>query len=203
MVIWGLLWGMFLGALLARGGGDSRIFILGGLMLGALIGWTLQLVVRALVRKEWAALHERDRRVRRAAKGLKGEMAAPAVFGATAMPPGAKPLAPAAAADWPAHMPPLPPEPPAPPAPPDFRDSFFDTPPVLAAPLSEPVAPAPESARPAPSARDPQGVRPLVLGRLATLTLPCLGRSNISSGTTRSEERRVGKECRSRWSPYH
>ena len=23
------------------------------------------------------------------------------------------------------------------------------------------------------------------------------------SGTTRSEERRVGKECRSRWSPYH
>ena len=30
---------------------------------------------------------------------------------------------------------------------------------------------------------------------------------NISAGdeiiTTRSEERRVGKECRSRWSPYH
>ena len=23
------------------------------------------------------------------------------------------------------------------------------------------------------------------------------------SGVTRSEERRVGKECRSRWSPYH
>ena len=23
------------------------------------------------------------------------------------------------------------------------------------------------------------------------------------SSTTRSEERRVGKECRSRWSPYH
>ena len=23
------------------------------------------------------------------------------------------------------------------------------------------------------------------------------------SGKTRSEERRVGKECRSRWSPYH
>ena len=86
--------------------------LLGGLMLGALMGWTLQLVVRAMVRKEWAALHERDRRVRRAAKGSKGEMAAPAVFGATAMPPGAEPLAPAAAADWPAHMPPLPPAPP-------------------------------------------------------------------------------------------
>ena len=24
-----------------------------------------------------------------------------------------------------------------------------------------------------------------------------------SGGKTRSEERRVGKECRSRWSPYH
>ena len=26
---------------------------------------------------------------------------------------------------------------------------------------------------------------------------------NIDTDTTRSEERRVGKECRSRWSPYH
>src|SRR5882672_11104795 len=25
----------------------------------------------------------------------------------------------------------------------------------------------------------------------------------LSDGTARSEERRVGKECRSRWSPYH
>ena len=25
----------------------------------------------------------------------------------------------------------------------------------------------------------------------------------IAPGTVRSEERRVGKECRSRWSPYH
>ena len=25
----------------------------------------------------------------------------------------------------------------------------------------------------------------------------------LGSATTRSEERRVGKECRSRWSPYH
>ena len=25
----------------------------------------------------------------------------------------------------------------------------------------------------------------------------------MALGTTRSEERRVGKECRSRWSPYH
>ena len=25
----------------------------------------------------------------------------------------------------------------------------------------------------------------------------------IARGSSRSEERRVGKECRSRWSPYH
>src|SRR3712207_9073901 len=25
----------------------------------------------------------------------------------------------------------------------------------------------------------------------------------VGNGSTRSEERRVGKECRSRWSPYH
>src|SRR5256886_6424857 len=32
----------------------------------------------------------------------------------------------------------------------------------------------------------------------------CAGRGVASSdGTSRSEERRVGKECRSRWSPYH
>ena len=29
------------------------------------------------------------------------------------------------------------------------------------------------------------------------------GRCLLSSFLTRSEERRVGKECRSRWSPYH
>ena len=27
--------------------------------------------------------------------------------------------------------------------------------------------------------------------------------SEVSQRKTRSEERRVGKECRSRWSPYH
>ena len=26
---------------------------------------------------------------------------------------------------------------------------------------------------------------------------------SVGKATTRSEERRVGKECRSRWSPYH
>ena len=27
--------------------------------------------------------------------------------------------------------------------------------------------------------------------------------ASVSTAETRSEERRVGKECRSRWSPYH
>ena len=30
-----------------------------------------------------------------------------------------------------------------------------------------------------------------------------VGKSTIAANTNRSEERRVGKECRSRWSPYH
>ena len=29
------------------------------------------------------------------------------------------------------------------------------------------------------------------------------GKLENGKSTTRSEERRVGKECRSRWSPYH
>src|SRR5256886_15797348 len=40
------------------------------------------------------------------------------------------------------------------------------------------------------------------------LVLPLEGcaaqfREPVSTGSERSEERRVGKECRSRWSPYH
>src|SRR2546426_4529777 len=30
-----------------------------------------------------------------------------------------------------------------------------------------------------------------------------LGEHSLSGAVVRSEERRVGKECRSRWSPYH
>ena len=39
---------------------------------------------------------------------------------------------------------------------------------------------------------------------LAGLEKPDDGALQMQQGlTTRSEERRVGKECRSRWSPYH
>src|SRR3712207_3724108 len=39
--------------------------------------------------------------------------------------------------------------------------------------------------------------------RAAELGGACVVEENAEGGTRRSEERRVGKECRSRWSPYH
>src|SRR3712207_9131311 len=42
--------------------------------------------------------------------------------------------------------------------------------------------------------------------RITEQTMPLLGSVNetvAGVNTERSEERRVGKECRSRWSPYH
>src|SRR2546425_12748012 len=36
-----------------------------------------------------------------------------------------------------------------------------------------------------------------------TCRFPCLDTSQFRYVIVRSEERRVGKECRSRWSPYH
>ena len=38
---------------------------------------------------------------------------------------------------------------------------------------------------------------------LLGLTAPTKGSFTIDGKQFRSEERRVGKECRSRWSPYH
>ena len=35
------------------------------------------------------------------------------------------------------------------------------------------------------------------------LNIPTTRANSITTGAERSEERRVGKECRSRWSPYH
>ena len=43
---------------------------------------------------------------------------------------------------------------------------------------------------------------PLTGGAIFNTSI-ALGRLNVSVGLLRSEERRVGKECRSRWSPYH
>ena len=39
--------------------------------------------------------------------------------------------------------------------------------------------------------------------RVITHKIARLMQTGLAAETTRSEERRVGKECRSRWSPYH
>ena len=52
-----------------------------------------------------------------------------------------------------------------------------------------------------------QTVQENIDAMLALLALvdiePVTRTRNLRYNTTRSEERRVGKECRSRWSPYH
>ena len=40
-------------------------------------------------------------------------------------------------------------------------------------------------------------------GLVVSCSFLCLVGVVLYSKLTRSEERRVGKECRSRWSPYH
>jgi len=62
---------------------------------------------------------------------------------------------------------------------------------------------APEPAGPRPvtvsTAAARAGLRLLSAAARAALTVPYGGEQLVA----RSEERRVGKECRSRWSPYH
>ena len=41
------------------------------------------------------------------------------------------------------------------------------------------------------------------IGKEGVLAMICDSTNVFSIGRARSEERRVGKECRSRWSPYH
>src|SRR5688572_32332889 len=45
----------------------------------------------------------------------------------------------------------------------------------------------------------PENVLPPVFGTMLICSPPVM----LSADADRSEERRVGKECRSRWSPYH
>ena len=45
-----------------------------------------------------------------------------------------------------------------------------------------------------------QAIRPFTIGRKNFVMIES---SNGAKASARSEERRVGKECRSRWSPYH
>ena len=53
--------------------------------------------------------------------------------------------------------------------------------------------------------RNPDPATPLPANYLGMrlIELPALRRRSLETLLCRSEERRVGKECRSRWSPYH
>src|SRR5256886_11547880 len=44
---------------------------------------------------------------------------------------------------------------------------------------------------------------PVILDKLRDLRIRCAQQARALKVNPRSEERRVGKECRSRWSPYH
>src|SRR5256885_11585547 len=52
-----------------------------------------------------------------------------------------------------------------------------------------------------PRAADPQHADTADLGDVGNVR--AAARLQVDSRNPRSEERRVGKECRSRWSPYH
>src|SRR2546430_11510687 len=52
------------------------------------------------------------------------------------------------------------------------------------------------------NAFEPVSAGQMKMGRAGFATV-CLAHSMDHYGQMRSEERRVGKECRSRWSPYH
>jgi len=50
----------------------------------------------------------------------------------------------------------------------------------------------------------PPGIRPVIPDqRVAGAARPVRHFGSVDVFLERSEERRVGKECRSRWSPYH
>ncbi len=57
------------------------------------------------------------------------------------------------------------------------------------------------------SGDDPEGLFPVILGHEGGGIVEAVGEgvTTLKKGdhVIRSEERRVGKECRSRWSPYH
>ena len=56
---------------------------------------------------------------------------------------------------------------------------------------------------PAPSAIAPPNTASPLADLLAYISQQAHGQQPANAAAIRSEERRVGKECRSRWSPYH
>src|SRR2546421_4430819 len=66
-----------------------------------------------------------------------------------------------------------------------------------------PPQPAARVARKTPCARPPLQATGRPPGRPLGTSRPADRRISVTRPAPRSEERRVGKECRSRWSPYH
>src|SRR5258707_5177978 len=84
-----------------------------------------------------------------------------------------------------------------------WRDWSSD---VCSSDLTQPASPIARDAKPKPNTGDGCNTEPPALGKrfFPRATLERVARAPpISVALTRSEERRVGKECRSRWSPYH
>jgi len=88
----------------------------------------------------------------------------------------------------------------APPPPAEPSDTEAPPPKKHKAIEAEPAPPA--APPPAQEAPPPSGI-PLIEYKGWKLTMDGRFNSFIVYGWGRSEERRVGKECRSRWSPYH
>ena len=85
--------------------------------------------------------------------------------------------------------------------PPSYSETLLFDPPAYAVtipdpPAYEPTVIGPHPPRPRDWISSPSVVQPSLLGPFSQ----CLPRVTCPD---RSEERRVGKECRSRWSPYH
>ena len=77
---------------------------------------------------------------------------------------------------------------------PSLRDPFAGVRPA------DPPPPKPRK----PKKRLPKWTHgPVYVASRAAISLPLIAGMRTSLDTARSEERRVGKECRSRWSPYH
>ena len=67
---------------------------------------------------------------------------------------------------------------------------------AAAEPAANDTAETVETTETAETAEDSTGMRALATGL-------AIGLAAAGGAIARSEERRVGKECRSRWSPYH
>src|SRR5207253_4850354 len=82
-----------------------------------------------------------------------------------------------------------------------IRDGHVTGVQTCALPISGTRSPSPARPRPAPAPRKDSPAPPATASR--STPTPACDRARTSPDRGRSEERRVGKECRSRWAPDH